>query len=165
MDSGAMECGAGGVSAIHHPGDPSLQPSVTNFEENCFMDQKRLQYFTKKILDERDRIVASLSHHEVEFASATSSRSAEFEEASRLDKDREYISGLLTMDTEELADINESLKRILDGTYGKCVDCGNDIPEARLDAMPSTLRCLDCQRQNEMRQEFDAEEPPPTPLL
>ena len=118
------------------------------------MDQRRLQYFTKKILEERDRITAALSHHEVEFEGATSSRSAEFEEASRLDRDREYISGLLTMDTEELSDINEALKRILDGTYGKCVDCGNDIPEARLEVMPSTLRCLDCQRQNEIRQEF-----------
>jgi len=126
------------------------------------MDQKRLQYFTKKILEERERIMASLTHHEVEFESTASSRSAEFEEASRLDKDREYISGLLTMDTEELADINESLKRILDGTYGKCVDCGNDIPEARLEAMPSTLRCLNCQRQNEVRQEFDSEEPAPS---
>ncbi|MDZ7289220.1 MAG: TraR/DksA family transcriptional regulator [candidate division KSB1 bacterium] len=128
------------------------------------MDAKKLQYFTKKILEERDRIVASLTHHEVEFESATSSRSAEFEEAARLDKDREYISGLLTMDTEELADINESLKRILDGTYGKCVDCGNDIPEARLEAMPSTLRCLDCQKQNEIRQEFEEESITTTPL-
>jgi RNA polymerase-binding transcription factor DksA len=122
------------------------------------MDQKKLQYFTKKILDERDRITAALTHHEVEFEGTTSSRSAEFEEASRVDRDREYISGLLTMDTEELSDINEALKRILDGTYGKCVDCGNDIPDVRLEVMPSTLRCLECQKQNELRQEF-AEEP------
>lgn len=121
------------------------------------MDAKKLQYFTKKILAERGRIVASLSHHEVEFEGAASSRSAEFEEASKLDRDREYISGLLTMDTEELSDINEALKRILDGTYGKCIDCGEDIPEPRLEAMPSTLRCLNCQRQNEIRQEFSNE--------
>jgi RNA polymerase-binding transcription factor len=130
------------------------------------MDQKKLQYFTKKILDERDRITAALSHNEVEFEGTTSTRSAEFEEASRLDRDREYISGLLTINTEELSDINEALKRILDGTYGKCVDCGNDIPEPRLEAMPSTLRCLNCQRQNEIRQEFDEEiAPAPTPPL
>jgi RNA polymerase-binding transcription factor DksA len=121
------------------------------------MDAKKLQYFTKKILEERDRITAALTHHEVEFEGATSSRSAEFEEASKLDRDREYISGLLTMDTEELSDINEALKRILDGTYGKCVDCGNDIPEQRLEVMPSTLRCLACQKQNEIRKEFSEE--------
>ncbi len=129
------------------------------------MDQKKLQYFTKRILEERDRITAALSHHEVEFEGTASTRSAEFEEASRLDRDREYISGLLTMDTEELSDINEALKRILDGSFGKCVDCGNDIPEPRLEAMPSTLRCLDCQRQNELRQEFAEDTPPPTPPL
>ncbi|MGH7454041.1 MAG: hypothetical protein ACRENG_22000, partial [bacterium] len=75
------------------------------------MDQKKLQYFTKKILEERDRITAALSHNEVEFEGTTSTRSAEFEEASRLDRDREYISGLLTINTEELSDINEALKR------------------------------------------------------
>jgi RNA polymerase-binding transcription factor DksA len=122
------------------------------------MDKKRLQYFTQKILKERDRILASLSNHEVEFEGSTSSRSAEFEEASKLDRDREYISSLLTINTEELSDINESLKRILDGTYGKCIDCGNDIPEARLEAMPSTPRCLACQRENEIRKVFSGEE-------
>jgi len=129
------------------------------------MDQKRLQFFTKKILEERERIIAALTHHEVEFEGAASSRSAEFEEASRVDRDREYISGLLTMDTAELSDINEALKRILDGTYGKCVDCGNEIPEARLEAMPSTRRCLDCQKQNEIRQEFAEEPPPLSPMI
>jgi len=129
------------------------------------MDQKRLQFFKKRILEERDRIVASLTHHEVEIESATSSRSAEFEEASRLDKDREYISGLLTMDTEELADINESLKRIDEGTYGLCVDCGNEIPEPRLEAMPSSLRCLDCQKQNEDRLDVTEEQPPIAPMM
>ncbi len=73
------------------------------------MDAKKLQYFTKKILDERDRITASLTHHEVEFEGTTSSRSAEFEEASRVDRDREYISGLLTMDTESFRILTKRL--------------------------------------------------------
>jgi len=129
------------------------------------MDQRKLQYFTKKIVEERDRITASLTHHEVEFEGAASSRSAEFEEASRMDRDREYISGLLTINTEELSEINEALKRILEGTYGQCVDCGNDIPEPRLEAMPSSLRCLDCQRQNESRQDVSEEPDTMEPML
>jgi DnaK suppressor protein len=38
-----------------------------------------------------------------------------------------------------------ALVRIEDNTYGRCVDCGGDIPEGRLDARPEAARCVDCQ--------------------
>ena len=38
-----------------------------------------------------------------------------------------------------------ALARIDDNSYGKCVDCGNEIPEGRLDARPDAARCVACQ--------------------
>ena len=38
-----------------------------------------------------------------------------------------------------------ALIRIEDHTYGRCVDCGADIPEGRLDARPDASRCVGCQ--------------------
>ena len=38
-----------------------------------------------------------------------------------------------------------ALTRIDDDSYGKCVDCGNEIPEGRLDARPDAARCVNCQ--------------------
>ena len=32
------------------------------------------------------------------------------------------------------------------GTYGICVDCGSEIPEGRLRALPDAVRCVACQR-------------------
>lgn len=43
----------------------------------------------------------------------------------------------------ELDDIEKALARMDDGTYGTCEVCGNQIGEARLEAMPSTRRCID----------------------
>ena len=38
-----------------------------------------------------------------------------------------------------------ALARIDDSSYGKCVDCGGEIPEGRLDARPDAARCVSCQ--------------------
>jgi len=38
-----------------------------------------------------------------------------------------------------------ALTRIDDNSYGKCVDCGQEIPEGRLDARPDAARCVNCQ--------------------
>jgi len=38
-----------------------------------------------------------------------------------------------------------ALDRIEAGRYGKCVDCGHDIPDGRLAAQPAACRCVDCQ--------------------
>lgn len=46
--------------------------------------------------------------------------------------------------TEELQKIDFALQRIERGTYGWCQSCGCDIAFARLRAIPSTLKCIDC---------------------
>jgi len=122
------------------------------------MDAKKLKYFKNRLLEERARITASLNHNEDEFEGSTTARSAEFEEASKIDRDREYISGLLTMDTDILAEIDDALKRIREGTYGKCVDTGQDIPEARLEAMPWAARTVAAQEAYELRKDMGEEE-------
>ncbi|UCE59801.1 MAG: TraR/DksA family transcriptional regulator [Phycisphaerales bacterium] len=45
----------------------------------------------------------------------------------------------------------EALRRIKDGTYGICVDCGILIPSARLQVKPEATRCIDCQTESERR--------------
>lgn len=42
----------------------------------------------------------------------------------------------------QLNDVNAALKRIEDGTYGRCVVCGQTIPEKRLEAIPWAARCV-----------------------
>lgn len=42
-----------------------------------------------------------------------------------------------------------ALERIDDGTYGRCIDCGDEIPSERLDAIPYTPYCIRCERQHE----------------
>ena len=45
--------------------------------------------------------------------------------------------------------VNAALDRIEAGTYGKCVECGRPIARERLEAIPYTPYCIDCERKQE----------------
>jgi len=45
----------------------------------------------------------------------------------------------------EQTDVVAALARITDGTYGACIDCGDEIGVKRLDASPTAKRCIRCQ--------------------
>ncbi len=50
-----------------------------------------------------------------------------------------------------LADVEEALRRLQDGTYGRCLSCGQPIPERRLEAIPWAVRDVVCEEQMESR--------------
>jgi RNA polymerase-binding protein DksA len=52
-------------------------------------------------------------------------------------------------DEAELRDIGAALKRLDEGTYGYCGDCGDEIATKRLTAQPTATRCLACQSKHE----------------
>lgn len=53
----------------------------------------------------------------------------------------------ITRDVNELRDVEAARRRIQEGTYGQCIQCGTDIPLERLEVQPAALRCTDCQEQ------------------
>lgn len=51
----------------------------------------------------------------------------------------------LERDRAELAEVQAALRRLADGSYGRCADCDEPIGAPRLQAQPAALRCLACQ--------------------
>ena len=56
---------------------------------------------------------------------------------------------LLQMRTETLARIDQAITRLDAGQYGACVECGRDIAQRRLHALPFAVRCQPCEEQRE----------------
>ena len=52
---------------------------------------------------------------------------------------------LLQMKAETLKRIDEALARLKGGTYGYCYECGEEIANRRLSALPFAVRCKDCE--------------------
>mgnify|MGYP003423589552 FL=1 len=52
---------------------------------------------------------------------------------------------MIKKEVAEQTDVVAALARITDGTYGACIDCGEEIGVKRLDAYPTAKRCIRCQ--------------------
>jgi DnaK suppressor protein len=61
----------------------------------------------------------------------------------------EMASHLAELDSRELEQIERALHRLKQGTYGVCEGCSDKIPVGRLNALPYTTLCIDCQREFE----------------
>ncbi len=62
---------------------------------------------------------------------------------------RDSLLQLNDSDFHELTLVRAALERLDDGTFGKCIDCGKQIPQGRLEAIPWTEYCLDDQEKHE----------------
>ena len=49
---------------------------------------------------------------------------------------------------DQLADVRTALKRLDDGTYGTCSNCGDPIPQERLEALPYSSLCVSCKQKS-----------------
>jgi DnaK suppressor protein len=58
---------------------------------------------------------------------------------------------MLDRDVNELREVEAALRRIREGTYGQCEDCGDEIGRERLEVYPTAKRCIDCQQRYEGR--------------
>jgi DnaK suppressor protein len=58
----------------------------------------------------------------------------------------EITSQLAELEARELAQIDRALRRLKQGSYGVCEVCSKRIPVARLNALPYSTCCIDCQR-------------------
>jgi DnaK suppressor protein len=59
------------------------------------------------------------------------------------DQELDETRDMLLADEAERVDL--ALERLASGDYGKCVDCGKDIPAERLEAIPESVRCVEDQ--------------------
>ena len=70
-------------------------------------------------------------------------------DAPQREAERERDLAQSDRDTLELSATDRALARFDDGSYGRCADCDDDIPAARLEAEPWALRCIDCETARE----------------
>ncbi len=114
-------------------------------------------HFRDALLEERRRVEHALAtlrdehrgslDDEVEETSPTNDNHLAETATATLGREIDYTLG----DNAEqvLSEIGAALKRIEDGTYGTCVNCGQEIPLERLEANPWASLCIGCKRRSE----------------
>jgi len=74
-------------------------------------------------------------------------------ESAEADIQEDIEFALVQMKSETLNKINDALTRLEQGDYGYCFDCGEEIGEKRLRALPFAVRCKDCEEVRENAQQ------------
>jgi len=74
-----------------------------------------------------------------------------WDEADHIQASEQREMGLMSRErlVERIERLTAALKRIEDGTYGTCVECGKPIGQARLKAIPEAVTCVTCQEKIE----------------
>ena len=108
--------------------------------------------------EERGRVKAAIDNIHAEHPGSISDESGEdavydnhLADTATDTYDRELDYTLEENSEHVLSEIEAALRRIEEGTYGQCTNCGRQIPEERLDARPYATLCIDCQRHREGR--------------
>ena len=70
-------------------------------------------------------------------------------ESSEVDIQEDIELALIQMKSETLNKIHAALRRLEEGSYGDCFECGDEISEARLRALPFAVRCKECEEARE----------------
>jgi DnaK suppressor protein len=70
-------------------------------------------------------------------------------ESSEADIQEDIELALIQMKSETLNKVDDALARLEQGTYGNCFECGEEIAEKRLRALPFAVRCKDCEEAKE----------------
>ena len=110
----------------------------------------------KRMLEERrSEIQAQVQGKMRDVRSEGGGKSEVFDavESSEADIQDDIEFALIQMKSETLNKINDALIRLEQGDYGNCFDCGEEIAEKRLRALPFAVRCKDCEEAREVAEQ------------
>ena len=102
----------------------------------------------RKMLEERRRELMNSVQGKMRDVRSAEGRDREVldqGESSEVDIQEDIEFALIQMKSETLNKIDAALRRLEEGSYGDCFECGDEISGARLRALPFAVRCKDCE--------------------
>ncbi|HEY6359752.1 MAG TPA: TraR/DksA family transcriptional regulator [Vicinamibacterales bacterium] len=106
----------------------------------------------KKMLEDRRRELMNAVQDKMRDVRSSEGKDREVldqGESSEVDIQEDIEFALIQMKSETLNKIDAALRRLDENTYGNCFECGDEISEARLRALPFAVRCKDCEEARE----------------
>ena len=127
---------------------------TTTGKQNASMNEGRYSDL-KRMLDERRKEIMSEVQGRIRDQREADAWGKVHEvldagESSEADIQEDIEFALIQMKAETLTKINDALHRLDEGAYGYCADCGGEISDKRLRALPFAVRCKDCEEGREM---------------
>ena len=112
----------------------------------------RRDHELRKMLEDRRRVLMHEVQGRIRDARTESTKERQVldqGESSEVDIQEDIEFALIQMKAETLNKIDVALRRLDEDTYGVCFECGGQIAERRLKALPFAVRCKDCEEARE----------------
>lgn len=111
------------------------------------VDTDRMRELLRTEESDTRALIASLTSDMKDLSAAREGDNSDDEhdpEGATLAFERSQADTLLRQSKERLTDIAEAVQRLEDGTFGVCTNCGNPIPDVRLEVRPYAQNCVTC---------------------
>ena len=113
------------------------------------MDKKRLEYYKKKLQTRREELLRAISRTEQEGREADEDPTVDLADKAANSYTKEFLFGQTHNDRALLQLVDDALARIKNNTFGECISCNEELQQKRLEAVPWTRYCINCQEKKE----------------
>jgi DnaK suppressor protein len=116
------------------------------------MDKKKLESFKKRLEERQQSLRKAVSRTEEDGRVADQDTAQDIADRAASSYTKEFLFSQSNNDRQLLQMVETALLRIREGAFGECVSCGNEINAKRLEAVPWTRYCIECQEKLEKGQ-------------
>jgi RNA polymerase-binding protein DksA len=113
------------------------------------LTKEDIEKFKDKLLKEKLQILSDVLGEELALKYFFSQVEGDIADRAQDLYENQVLASLSGLQRETIDKINEALRRIEEGTYGKCASCGADIEIERLEAIPYAILCSACSKKEE----------------
>ena len=113
------------------------------------MDKKQIELYKKRLLERKLQLLDTVSRTEQDGRVADEEAAQDIADKATNSYTKEFLFKKSNDDRFILQLVQEALTRIESRAYGKCVACGGEMQQKRLEAVPWARHCIECQEKQE----------------
>lgn len=113
------------------------------------MDKKKLEAFKKRLEERQRELRNNVTRNEQDGRTADADTAQDIADRASSSYQKEFLFHQSNNERQLLQMVEGALSRIREGNFGECISCGNEINPKRLEAVPWTRHCIECQEKLE----------------
>ena len=113
------------------------------------MDKRKLETFKKRLETRQQELRRMVSRSQQDGRSADEDVAQDIADKAASSYNKEFLFHQSNADRQLLQMVEAALARIREGSFGECISCGKEINPKRLEAVPWTRHCIECQEKLE----------------
>jgi DnaK suppressor protein len=113
------------------------------------MDKKKLEYFRKRLESRQQDLRRMVSRTQQDGRTVDEDSALDIADRAASSYNKEFLFHQSNNDRQLLQMVEGALDRIREGNFGECISCGREINSKRLEAVPWTRHCIECQEKLE----------------